>query len=197
MPSAPDQAFSSLRTDRLVIDRLAAADVPVIAAYRNDPSVAEFQSWPMPYTISLAEELVAATLGRDDSLVAGAQLAIRTAGSPSVLVGDVMVEPVAGATHDFELGITIAPEWQRLGYAREALGAVIEALFADPRVHRLIAYVDVANTLSLNLFDRLGFEREGLPHSSFERHGDGLVDEVRFGLTRSAWPRPSSSVTDG
>ncbi len=114
-----------------------------------------------------------------------------------MLVGDVMVEPVAGSAHDFELGITIAPPWQRLGYASEALGALIEALFADPRVHRLMAYVDVANIRSLNLFDRLGFEREGLLHSSFERRGNGLVDEVRFGLTRRGWPRPSSSATYG
>jgi RimJ/RimL family protein N-acetyltransferase len=120
MPSSADPAFSSLRAKRLIIDRLVPADIPIITAYRNDPHVAEFQSWPIPYTAELAEKLVASTLGEDDPLIAGGQLAIRTRASPPPLVGDVMVEAMPGAAHSLELGITIAPPWQRLGYAREA-----------------------------------------------------------------------------
>jgi RimJ/RimL family protein N-acetyltransferase len=190
MASSADPAFSSLRTERVVIDRLVSADIPIIAAYRNNPNVAEFQSWPIPYSAELAERLVASTLGEGDPLIAGGQLAIRTTESPPVLIGDVMVEGVAGTAHALELGVTVAPPWQRLGYAREALRALIEALFADARVHRLTAYVDVDNGRSLRLFDRLGFHREGVLRSSLRRRDQSLADEVVFGLTRTQWSGP-------
>ena len=34
-----------LHTSRLVLRRFAEADVPVFLAYRNDPTVARYQSW--------------------------------------------------------------------------------------------------------------------------------------------------------
>jgi putative hydrolase of the HAD superfamily len=169
---------SPLRSERLVIDRLVATDLAALVAYKNDPAVAEYQSWPMPFTD-----------GDASALIASDQLGVR-AGSD--LVGDLMMAAVAGTDHAFEIGVTIAPGAQGRGYASEAVRTVAEAMFADARVRKLIAYVDVDNKASLRLFDRVGFRREGLLRESFEQTGGRFVDEVLFGLTRTEWSRADS-----
>jgi aminoglycoside 6'-N-acetyltransferase len=176
-------AFSSLRTERLIVDRLGIADVPAIVGYRNDPDVAEFQAWPMPYTDAHARQLVGYTPRPGDDLVAGGQLAIRL-GPPPVLIGDLMVQEVAGSPGVHELGITVGAPWQGKGYAREALQAVIGSLLADRRVSRLVAYVQTTNAPSLVLFDRLGFRRMEVLRGSITTRAGESADEVAFGLTR-------------
>ena len=167
---------SPLRSERLVIDRLVPDDSAALVAYKNDPAVAEYQSWPMPFTDDDARRLITSD-----------QLAIRAG---DVLVGDLMVAAVAGIEHALEIGITIAPGAQGAGYASEAVRTVAAAMFGDARVRKLIAYVDVDNAASLRLFDRVGFRREGLLRESFEQTGGRFVDEVLFGLTRTEWSRP-------
>ena len=47
--------FDSLKTQRLLIRRLSLLDAPAIAAYRNLPEVARFQSWES-YSVAKATE---------------------------------------------------------------------------------------------------------------------------------------------
>ena len=46
-----------IRTERLTIRHLRATDMPVVAAYRNDPEVARFQDWALPYDQQAAIDL--------------------------------------------------------------------------------------------------------------------------------------------
>ena len=110
------------------------------------------------------------------------------------LVGDLSVAPSPRVAHAVEVGISIGVEFQRKGYATEALRALAGHLFADDgreqSVRKLIAYVAADNAPSLRLFDRVGFRREGVLRDSYDSGGGVLVDEVLFGLTRSEWSRP-------
>jgi RimJ/RimL family protein N-acetyltransferase len=167
-----------LVTERLVIDRLTRTDAPAVVSYRNEPSTARFQGWPLPYTIEAAE-----------ALAGSGQLAVRTGGE---LAGDAMIAPLAGSGHEVELGITLASAWREQGLAAEAVIALTDALFEAGQA-KVAAYVDVRNEPSLRLFDRLGFRREGLVHHSFEGR-DGLVDEVLFGVSADLWRRPTTEL---
>jgi RimJ/RimL family protein N-acetyltransferase len=160
-----------VRSARLVIDALTVDDAGAVAAYRNDPDVARYQGWSLPYGVEQAAGLAAA-----------GQLAIREGGR---LVGDAMLADVSGVDHAAEIGITLAAAEQSKGLATEAVTALVDAVFAAGR-QKVIAYADVRNGRSLALFDRLGFRREGLLHHSFKRR-DGLIDEVLFGLTADIW----------
>ena len=84
--------------------------------------------------------------------------------------------------HAAELGITLDVAHQGLGYATEAAGALLDAV-VGPVVHKVIAYVDVRNTASLALFDRLGFHREGVLADSFRLADGSFATEVLFGTT--------------
>ena len=133
-------------TARLVIDLLTVDDAPSVAAYRSDPDVARYQGWTVPYAVEQAA-----------ALAGSGQLALREEGE---VVGDAMVETVAGSPHAVEIGVTLAPAAQGRGLATEAVVALVDAAFAGGRA-RAIAYVDVRNEPSQRLFDRAGFRREG------------------------------------
>ena len=58
------------------------------------------------------------------------------------------------------LGITIAPEYQRRGYAGEILSAVVEEVRDVYPALDIVALIDPENAASIALFEKLGFERE-------------------------------------
>ena len=175
----------SVSSERLVVDRFDEADIPALAAHRNDPALVRFQGWTLPYTEEHAANLVRSC---HKDLLEGVQLAIRL--HDGTLVGDLMVSPAPGVEHVMELGITVGSQYQNRGYATEALRVMIAHLFTFEAVHKLMAYVATANVSSLRVFDRLGFRREGLLHDSYRLHDGSLIDEVLFGLTRAEWSRP-------
>ena len=179
----------SLRSDRVVIDQLTMDDATALAANRNDPAVARFQGFALPYTIEDATRLVAAGDGPLPPTAAdgAVQLAVRL--PDDTLVGDLMVAPWPGGSHGAELGITIGAAHQGHGLATAALRLVIAHLFTN-RVEKLIAYVATTNPASLRVFDRLGFRREGLLRHSYRSITGGILDEVLFGLTLADWSRP-------
>ena len=56
-----------VRSSRLVIDALTIGDAAAVAAYRNDPDVARFQGWSLPYGAEDAAGLAAAGNSRSGS----------------------------------------------------------------------------------------------------------------------------------
>jgi RimJ/RimL family protein N-acetyltransferase len=60
-----------------------------------------------------------------------------------------------------EVGITLARASQGAGIAREALGALLETLFGEYGVHRVIAETDDRNAPVHRLLAALGFREEG------------------------------------
>jgi RimJ/RimL family protein N-acetyltransferase/N-acetylglutamate synthase-like GNAT family acetyltransferase len=176
-------------TARLLIDQLRTEDIPALLEYRNDPEVAAEQGWDLPYGAGSAERLVADSVAQP---IEDGQLAIRL--PDGRLIGDLMASASVESSHQFELGISLRREHWGKGFATEALTAVIDDLFASDRVHRVVAYVSVANARSRRLFTGLGFRAEGHLSESYRR-GDGtFVDEVLFGYTRALWRRSGTVV---
>ena len=60
-----------------------------------------------------------------------------------------------------EVGYAVDPEYRRRGYARAALGTMIERARADPRVVRVLASVSPDNVASLALVAQSRFVRLG------------------------------------
>src|SRR5512139_908444 len=55
-----------LRTERLVLRVMRTTDAAPFAAYRNDPEVARYQSWDLPFTEQDALLLLSGQDDRDD-----------------------------------------------------------------------------------------------------------------------------------
>jgi RimJ/RimL family protein N-acetyltransferase len=58
------------------------------------------------------------------------------------------------------LSVAISPESQRQGFGRDALTALIDALFDEWRIHRLEVHCEADNEPTARLYESLGFVRE-------------------------------------
>lgn len=192
MPTAP---VLPLRTDRLHLTVMRPEHAAALVRYRNDPEVARFQDWDLPYTLGAAEEMLQGQAHLDDIEVGEwVQVAVEHG---SQLVGDVAIGYLKGGTQAM-IGYTLAPEWQGRGFATEAVTAVVDALLERTEVHRIVATLDPQNHASMRVIEPLGFRFEGIARGAELIRGEWL-DDMRFGLLRSdraAWlARPAGPPT--
>ena len=76
------------------------------------------------------------------------------------------------------------PEARGRGFGREAVGLLVDHLFATERVERVGATCDVENVPSIRLLEGLRFRREGTLRSALFHHGRWHDVHV-YGLTRT------------
>jgi len=175
-----------IATERLVLRRFRAADAPTLAAYRSDPRVARYQAWTAPFPLERARELVAAFEAGDPERPGWFQYAIERT-EDRAHIGDVGV-----ALHDnrmqAEIGFTLAPAYQRRGYATESVRGVLDHLFRVRALHKVSAEADARNIASARLLERVGFTREGLLRSHTWIKNE-WTDDLIYGLLANEWLR--------
>jgi RimJ/RimL family protein N-acetyltransferase len=171
----------TLSTPRLSIRPFSPADVPAYVAYHNDPEVARYQSWDVPYLTLraaddaremelapvLSESWATLTLHRDDHLLG--HLALRLTGHRTA-----------------EVGFTLERAAWGHGYASEALGALLDWLFTDADLHRVHASLDPRNARSAALLERSGFRAEGTSVQAYW-HRSVWTDDAHYALLQSEW----------
>lgn len=171
------------------------ADSESLIAYRNDHEVARHQGWQLPCDVSQASEMLTEQAHLDDIPRTGwVQLAVERNG---VMIGDLAVALVADG-HVAEVGYTFAATHHGRGYATEALGGLVDRLFATSSVHRVVAHLDPANTPSLRVLERLGFVFEGLARRAELVRGS-WVDDLSYSLLREdriAWVAKRPNVAE-
>jgi NAD(P)H dehydrogenase (quinone) len=170
-----------ITTARLVLAPLNLEDAPRLFAYRSDPGVSRFQFFD-PRTVDDAQAFI-----RDAAVSGWCQLGIRVEAG-SVLAGDIGFRLSGDHPLQAEIGVTLAPDHQGRGLASEALGALLDYLFAELGVHRVFASIDPRNATSLALFERAGMRREGHHRQSVWFKGEWADDEV-FALLESEWQK--------
>jgi RimJ/RimL family protein N-acetyltransferase len=128
-----------LRTARLVLRYLTLADAQAFFAYRSDPAVAAMQGW-MPASRAEADVFVGSVAGVPFARHGTwSQLGVVEVGNDA-LIGDVGVYVDASGVIA-EIGYTIAPAFQRRGYATEAVRAILAELEAVYGIRCFIARI--------------------------------------------------------
>ena len=108
------------------------------------------------------------------------QLAVELRGTT---IGDVAIG-VRDGGRQATIGYSISTHAQGHGYATEAVGAVVDALFDQVDLHRIVASIDPENGASRRVLEKLGFRFEGRsPSSAFVR--GAWVDDDHFALLAS------------
>lgn len=162
-----------LITERTIVRPAVAADAEALHASRGQ----------MPFdrqTRTLAEtrKLIADMDRRPLHDAAGWQQFAVLARESGVFLGDIGVNFDTPRNRQAEIGFAFAPEARGQGFAGEAVGAMVERLFATGR-HRLIAQTDMRNVATQKLLERLLFRREAVHLQSWEE--DGMwFDEVAY-----------------
>ncbi len=164
---------------------LEAGDAAALCSYRSLPEVAHFQEWES-FGLEDAERLIADQAAAHPGMPGKwFQLAIVEKAS-SALIGDCGLNCRLDEPEQIELGITLAPKHQHLGYATEALRCVLEFTFGTLDLHRVSAVTAAENGAAASLFRRLGFRQEAhfVEHRWFKGRWDS---ELVFAMLKREW----------
>jgi len=175
-----------IESPRLVLRSFRDSDLEPFLAYRNDPEVAKYQSWEVPYSREQGIDFIGVMKTASPlSQAEWYQVAVELK-STRELIGDV-----AFCTREFDeaqafVGYSFARSHWHHGYANEALRSLLKYLFEDRNLHRIIAECDVENSASWRLLDKLGFRREAhLRESIFFKGAYG--SEYHYAMLGREW----------
>jgi aminoglycoside 6'-N-acetyltransferase len=175
-----DSRFLPIPTERLELHRSRPEDAETISGYRSDPDVHRYQGWERvdPDGIRAEiEEMARRSPGEPGGWV---QLSVfeRDGGR---LVGDIGLSPAEGEPSVIRVGYTIAPAFQGLGYATEAIRALVAYAFDTLGADVVRAYASAENDPSIRVAEKVGMRLiERIEH----REGDEVWHGVRFELRR-------------
>lgn len=99
---------------------------------------------------------------------------------PAQIIGTASFSNIIrGAYRSCHLGYKMLPEFQKHGYALEAVSRLVTAVFEEEHMHRIEAYTLPGNLNSISLLTRLGFELECTSRSVIMLK-DGFTDHKRY-----------------
>ncbi|KAF0177258.1 MAG: GNAT family N-acetyltransferase [Hyphomonadaceae bacterium] len=159
----------TLRGVRGVYRPLMIEDAPALFVAHADPVVHHFWSGPAHGTLEGSIAHTTATLAVKNSL----HWAITRDGGEA-LGRMSLVIPREGVG---EIGVILRADAQGNGLCGEALRLVAAHGFGALGLHRIQADIDPDNAASLRLFERNGFQREGVLRANWKTH-IGLRDSV-------------------
>jgi len=178
-----------LESERIRLRPFAESDLPAFARYRALPEVSRFQSWSS-YSLADAEKLYAGLqitpFGQPGSWF---QIAIADKESDTLL-GDCALHFLEDGKQ-IEIGFTLAPENQGRGLARTAVALLLDYIFGDLRMHRVIAVTDAENRAARKLLSALGFRQEAHFVKNIFFKGQ-WGDEYLFACLASEWQPPQA-----
>jgi RimJ/RimL family protein N-acetyltransferase len=161
------------------------SDAPAVAELRSDPTTAEWQSWPVPYSLEKAQEMVDSVMKLDGP-------------TPGEWWGLVIAEPTTNALmgnlavcltehgHSAEIGYALCVEHRGNGLVTAATQVLVNELFARPEINRLEGSLHPDNIASAMVLERLGFVYEGTSRQSYWVE-DVVSDDAHYGLLREEW----------
>ncbi|GAA2510072.1 GNAT family protein [Streptomyces thermolineatus] len=149
-----------MTTERLLLRLFTAEDIDDMYAYQGLPEVARFLYRP-PRSRERCAEVVArvsqATGWKEDG--DDLTFAVCRRDTPGV-IGEVTLVLSSAHARQAEIGWVFHPAHEGRGCATEAARAVRDLAFRELGVHRLYARLDVENTASERLCERLSMRRE-------------------------------------
>ncbi len=146
-------------TQRLRIREFNEGDY---AALRNMDTRAEFNTYEREFvteaeTRSSLQESISTQLEIPRTVY---RLAI-TIQPQDTVKGVIKISSINARIREWEVGWAIHPDEWGKGYATEAAWKVIDWVFREFGVHRVVAYCHAENTASVRVMEKLGMQRDG------------------------------------
>ncbi len=159
-----------MSTERLSLRLHTEADLPALLEYLGDPQVARHLLHE-PWTeatgrLALTERITRVGL---DSPARALAVVVEHEGR---VIGDVALWATDETGAKGEIGWVFRPDVAGRGFATEAAAAVLEIGFARYGMHRIEAQMDVRNTASGRMAERLGMAREALRRQDWWSKGE-------------------------
>jgi len=175
-----------VRTGRLLLRPLTAADADGLLAYRSLPDVCRYVPFE-PQTRDDLLQRIAGWWSRTELTDAGQALTLGVEVTETgVLAGDVMLAWNSREHATGEIGYVFHPDLAGRGYATEAAEALLRLGFGSLGLHRIIARVDERNEPSARLAHRLGMRQEARLVENEWFKGEWTT-ELDFAMLASEW----------
>jgi ribosomal-protein-alanine N-acetyltransferase len=166
-----------LKTERLNLRPLRAADAPGLFAILGDAEAMKFWDRPAIARTATATEIVASQLAAMED----GHFLYWTVWRDEDAIGSIDLSALDFTHLRGEIGFLFRRDQWGRGYGREAMGALIQHAFRQLRLERLEAKVHAANMPAKKLLGLLGFMPEGRLSGYVLR--DGIRHDVDvFGL---------------
>ncbi len=172
-----------MRTARLILREFVAADLDAVYAYSSDPRVTRYLFFgprDAESTADYLEELLASQRERPRTRF---ELGVEEIATGQ-LIGACDLSLIEGDVVD--LGYMLgAPHWGK-GLATEIATALVEAAFSDLRAEQVISTVDVSNSASIRVLEKIGMRWEAV-YRKHRRAKNRWWDCHLFVLPRAVW----------
>jgi len=160
-----------LRTPRLVLRPVEAADSGALYPYVSDPELPRFMSWEAHRDPSETEAWIAVA---QEGQARGTDLtwAITFQGPLVGMIGlhDITRQFRAWRVDRAELGFWMAPAFQNRGFVTEASREVVRFGFEALKLHKIIVGCVAENVRSRRVIDKIGFRLIGEQKEHFFRY---------------------------
>lgn len=155
-----------IRGKKVNLRAIEREDLPLLRDMRNDVSQNQyFRTWKQ-LNMENQENFFQNFIMSDKHIVFGIYLQCR-----SCLIGECRLSYIDWQKRSAEVGIYIAPKYQNRGFGTEALKMLADYGFNQANLHRIATEIQVDNRKSIKMFEKVGFQHEGLLVDSFYRNG--------------------------
>jgi RimJ/RimL family protein N-acetyltransferase len=175
-----------VRTTRLLLRPLAAADADALLAYRSLPDVCRWVPFE-PMTLEVVNARLAAQWARTTLDDEGQSITLGVERQDTgALIGDVMLSWHSREHRGGEIGYVFHPEVAGQGFATEAARAVLGLAFDDLGLRRVIARLDARNAASAGVAQRAGLRLEAHLVQNEWFKGE-WTDELDYAILADEW----------
>jgi [ribosomal protein S5]-alanine N-acetyltransferase len=187
----PKESFPVLTTERLCLRQFESRDKAGLHACFGDAEAMRYWNFPASKTIVETERTLK-WLSKTTSPYDHFAWAIAKR-SNDHCIGMVNYHHREVRNRRLEIGYIITPEYQRNGFGREAVEALVRYCTDKLGVHRIEAFIHPENIASIQLAKRTGFRCEGGPLTDYWCVGEkylsvmvyALIDPVERGTVTS------------
>lgn len=176
-----------LTTERLVLRQIGEDDLDPHMALLNTPAVMRYLGGVQPREVIAAKHAAA----RASFAAHGFGFMIMEERASGEMVGHCglrrVAHPLAPNPHDFEIGWLVREDRWRLGYAHEAMRAVIDWGFYAFAAPQIVALTIESNVGSWRLMEKLGMARR----AELDFNDPAMPPEhnptIQYAITRAQW----------
>lgn len=158
--------FPEIKTQRLLLRKVAITDAPEMLSLRSDEMVMQYINKEKTKSMEEATAFIQKLL---DALAANENIfwAITLADDPQIMIGNISYWRLQKEHYRAEVGYTLHPRHWNKGIMTEALLSVIKYGFTEMKLHSIEAHINPANLASAAVLEKTGFKREGYFKENF------------------------------
>jgi diamine N-acetyltransferase len=165
--------------NKIRLRALEPADLNFLSEIENDTSLWHLSHTQQPFSKQLLAQYIREA-DRDIYEAKQFRFATETVENKT-LIGFIDLFDFDPKNRRAGIGIIIAEQYRRKGYAATALKAIIEYAFDILFLHQIYANISIDNTASIRLFEQAGFIKTG-QKKEWNYNGKEYVDELLYQL---------------